>query len=364
VTQSELERRLRSTAVAYQRSAPQMGDLEARIFVRIAATSRELRREGTRPPAPGPATWPRRPAAVVAAALALFVLANLAAAYLAPSYGRALADAPLVGAVSGRLLQTLGLNEANATGLNDVSVSSGHTLRLVAGYADGLRTLLFVQVDGKGLTGDPKEYGQHPGDYGVSADGWTLTDQFGHSYQGSGVSSPTAMSFEPLSWPASRVGARLTLHIDTLIGYWSNALVELHGSWTLHATLVQEPVHKLQLPLPVRTTSATYTFTSVRATNTYMEVRWTVTGPAVEEAASATGQPSATAPGLPNATYFFPQVFDDQGHLMQMQSWGTTFPKNRADSEWNGFIHGPGRYRIQLGDALTDSADQRWIVVP
>lgn len=356
MTHSELERRLRSTAAAYHRPSPQIRDLEARIFARIAVTPRGERRDGRRRTTPVTARWPRRPVAVLAAALALFVFVNLAAAYLAPSYSRALADAPLVGAVSGRILQTLGLNEATATALNDVSVSNGHTLRLVAGYADGLRTVLFVQVDGKGLTGDPKQYGQHPGDYGVSADGWTLTDQFGHSYQGSGISGLTTMSFEPLTWPASIVGARLTLHIDTLAGYWSNTLVELHGSWTLHGTLVQEPVHKLQLPLPIRTTNATYTFTSVRATNTYMEVRWTVTGPAFDEAATAMGQQNATAPLLPNAAYSLPRVFDDQGHLMQMLSYGVT--------DWNGFIHGPGRYRIQMGDALTSSADQRWIVVP
>src|SRR5690349_7839465 len=52
-----------------------------------------------------------RTVGAIAAILALVVLANLGAAYYAPSYGRALADAPGVGPVSGRILQFVGLND-------------------------------------------------------------------------------------------------------------------------------------------------------------------------------------------------------------------------------------------------------------
>jgi hypothetical protein len=42
--------------------------------------------------------------------------------------------------------------------------------------------------------------------------------------------------------------------------------------------------------------------------------------------------------------------------------WGITFTKP-ASGEITVFIPGPGRYRIQLGGALT-ADQQRWIVVP
>lgn len=366
MTNVELERRLRSAAVRYERLAPANPDMEQRILARIALTPRGERRIVRRRTVSRGAVRPLRLVAVLAAALALLLFANLGAAYFAPKYGRALASAPLVGAMSGRFLKNFGLTEANATALNDTSVSNGHTLRLVAGYADGLRTVLFLEVDGKGLTGDPKQYGRRAGEWAAGPEGVTLTDQFGHSYQGSGVGSATEVIFEPLTWPASVVGARLTLHLETLTGFWSRPPVEAHGGWTLHATLEQEPVHNLPLPSSIRTANAVYTFTSIRATSTYMEIRWTVSGPASDEVNRTIDRTGLTGPGTPaGAADFFPRLFDEQGHLMQITNWGFEFPKNEpVKGQWNGFIHGSGRYRIQLGDALTSPADQRWIVVP
>jgi len=99
-----------------------------------------------------PRQRPVRLAVALGLALALIVLGNLGAAYYAPAYGRALADAPVVGAVSGQMLHVFGLTDSKIAVLNDASVSSGHTVRLIAGYADGLRTVLFVEIDGKRLT--------------------------------------------------------------------------------------------------------------------------------------------------------------------------------------------------------------------
>ncbi len=180
-------------------------------------------------------------AAALAAALMLVVLANVGAAYFAPRYGRALADVPGVGPVSDRMLQFLGLNDGKVTVVNAATSSSGHTVRLVAGYADGVRTVLLVDVDGKGLTGNPKAFGTNPGDYGVSVEAVSLSDQFGHNYGlARGDQTAVALTFEPLVWPASAVGARLALHVGAIQAEWVTGPgtdTVLKGDWNLHATL-------------------------------------------------------------------------------------------------------------------------------
>src|SRR5438045_9779143 len=97
-----------------------------------------------------PRHWiPARLLAAVTAALALLVIANGAAAYYAPRYGQALAQVPLVGGISAKLLEFSGVTASKVTVVNDSSTSSGHTVRLVAAYADGLRTVVFVAIDGR-----------------------------------------------------------------------------------------------------------------------------------------------------------------------------------------------------------------------
>jgi hypothetical protein len=50
---------------------------------------------------------------------------------------------------------------------------------------------------------------------------------------------------------------------------------------------------------------------------------------------------------------------------MTMWDWGYEFPTNEpAAGHMTAFVPGPGRYRLQFGDALTGMGDQRWIVVP
>jgi hypothetical protein len=309
----------------------------------------------------------------VGAALAFVVLVNVVAAYYAPTYGRALADAPGIGGPSSKILAAFGLNAGDVTSVNDTATSSGHTLRLAAGYADGLRTVLFVSIDGKGLEGNPKGFGMNPGDYGLG--NFTLSDQFGQTYAPSGVGGPNSISFTALTWPASKVGARLTLQVTSIDAIWLRGAGEVQGDWTLHATLVAEPAHTLALPAAVHTAQAGYTFTSIRSSATTLTVRWTVDGPAldrVNELSAAAG--SRTDPRVPPAPptaegqqlqgdYFWPQVFDASGRQVQLSVWGITFTKP-ATGEMTVFIPGPGRYRIQLGGALTGDDLQRWIVVP
>ena len=64
--------------------------------------------------------------------------------------------------------------------------------------------------------------------------------------------------------------------------------------------------------------------------------------------------------------YFGPSVYDASGKQIQMEEYGTTWPKEGgpAKGTMTVFIPGPGRYRIQLGAALTAPDEQRWIVVP
>jgi hypothetical protein len=308
----------------------------------------------------------------IGTAIAIVILLNVVAAYYAPTYSRAVADAPGIGAPSSKILNAFGLGAGDVTSINDSASSSGHTLHLTAGYADGLRTVLFVSVDGRGLDGNPKEFGMHPGDYGLGE--FTLTDQFGRAYTPSGVGGPTMLPFTPLAWPASRVGARLVLHVTSIGALWLRGSGEVHGDWTLHATLVAAPARTLALPAAIHTSQANYTFTSIRSSATTLIIRWTVEGPALERvnelwAAGGSRTDPKVPPVPPTAeeqqlqhAYFWPQVFDASGRQVQLSMWGITFTKP-ASGEITVFIPGPGRYRIQLGGALT-ADQQRWIVVP
>jgi hypothetical protein len=308
-----------------------------------------------------------------AAAVIAILLINVVAAYFAPKYEQALADSG-VGPISERLLSAVGLKAGDVTVVGDSATSAGHTLKLVGAYADGLRTVLFVSVDGKGVTGNPKEYGKNPGEWGISFDLAVLTDQFSHSYGGQGVVGPTDLQFQPLAWPASDVGARLTLHVTGIWAIWKvaeqgpNKVIDTealttHGDWSLHVTLISTPNHTITLPAPVHTPVADYSFTGISASETEMVLHWTVSGPVND------GLRSAPTPQNPPSAvytqtmqdYFTPRVYDQAGTELQMQDWGITWPKTGpAEGEMTVFINGPGRYRVQLGAAV----DSRWVDVP
>jgi len=325
---------------------------------------------------PAPARASRRRVVrvgVVAMGAAIVLLANVVAAYYAPTYSRALAEAPGIGGPSSKILAAFGLSAGQVTAINDSAASSSHTLRLAAGYADGLRTVLFVSIDGKGLDGNPKGFGMNPGDYGLG--NFTLTDQFGHTYVPSGVGSSNMIPFTPLAWPASSVGARLTLHVTSIDAIWLRGAGEIRGDWMLHATLVAEPAHTLALPAAIHTSQATYTFTSVRSSTTTLIIRWTIDGPALDRvnklwAAGGSRTDPKVPPAPPTAEdqqlerdYFWPQVFDASGRQVQLSESAITFTKP-ATGDITVFIPGPGRYRIQLGEALAADGMQRWIDVP
>lgn len=369
----EVEERLRALTdrdFVAPEDAQAMARLDAIRFPEISRS----RTDGPRPAHGMRRFRPAPVAAAVAATLVLIVLANVAAAYYAPRYGRALAGAPGVGPVSDRALQVVGLSTRNLTVFSSAATSSGHTVRLVAAYADGLRTVFFLEVDGRGMTGNPKAFGTTAGDYAVGLDGLTMTDQFGHGYSlARGAQTGAVLTFEPLAWPASQLGARLTLHASAIEAEWlvaSGSDSTLNGDWTLHATLISSPVHALSLPASVRTAEASYTFTSLQASGTTVTAQWSVNGASVDEVSKLWMQRSSpqTAPGAEYdkllRDYFWPKLFDAAGNQMTIGEWGFEFPTNKpAAGHMTAFVPGPGRYRIQLGDALTSLDDQRWIIV-
>src|SRR5260370_5114130 len=348
---------------------PSVEEVEERLRAlnRTAALSAEdvraiARLQVLRFPVVSPAVTRRAPArfssgrrvAAIAAMLALVVLANLGAAYYAPRYGRALADAPAVGPVSGRILQFVGLNDRDVTVFNATATSAGHTVRLVAAYADGLRTVLFVDVNGRGLAGNPKSLGMSPGDYAIGFEGLTRPDQFGHGYAlARGVQTAVALTFEPLAWPASQVGARLTLHVSAIQAEWllgPGSDADMKGDWTLHATLISAPVHRLTLPAPVRTPEGHYTFTSLQASGTTLIVQWSVNGAALDEVNSLWMQrrSSLTSPDPEfdklMGGYFSTKLFDAAGKEMTMWEWGYEFPTHEpAAGDMTAFVPGPAR---------------------
>jgi len=311
----------------------------------------------------------------VAAAVIAIVLVNVVAAYFAPTYERALADSG-VGPISQRLLSAVGLKAGDVTIVGDSATSAGHTLKLVGAYADGLRTVLFVTIDGGGISGNPKGYGLQPGEWGINYDDMTVTDQFGQSYGGVGTGGPTDLQFQPLVWPASEVGGRLTLHITGIWAMWKareqdtskvidTEALTTHGDWSLHVTLISAQYHTIALPAPVHTPMADYTFTGISASETEMVLNWTVGGPANDQIRDQQSiSPSPNTDPMANPLmrdYFAPRVFNAAGTELQMQDWGFTWPKTGpALGEMTVFINGRGRYRIQLGAAV----DSRWVDVP
>jgi len=156
------------------------------------------------------------------------------------------------------------------------------------------------------------------------------------------------------------------MHITNLQKLWldgAGQAAELSGDWTLHATLVAEPIHVLPLPSPVRTTNAGYTFTAIRATSTAVHIEWTTTGALIND--PRLDKHGSQEERLLTRAYFLPRLFDSAGHETSSSTFGfgITFAQP-VTTEFNGYVAGPGRYRLQLGDALTAPAYEAWIVVP
>jgi hypothetical protein len=208
------------------------------------------------------------------AAVFTLIAANAGASYFSPRYAQALADAPGAGLLTAPILEQAGLATTGAEPIDVSATNSGYTVRVFGVAADSVRTTLFVKIESAdGLT---------------ALDGAlntpTLTDQFGHTYHLSGGYGTPVLPFEPLVGPAATLGARLTLHVDSisLPGAIGQPLNTVNGSWDLRLNASSAGGSDLSLPSSVLAGDTTYTFDAVRLTSSVLEVRWTVTGGAVE----------------------------------------------------------------------------------
>lgn len=125
--------------------------------------------------------------------------------------------------------------------------------------------------------------------------------------------------------------------------------------------MAPEPIRVLPLPSPVRTTDAVYTFTSLRVTSTAVHIEWTASGALIDDPRLANHE-SQAADQL-TTDYLLPRLFDSAGHETQDSTSGIEFSRP-VKIQFDGYVSGPGRYRLQLGDALTGAAYDVWIVVP
>jgi hypothetical protein len=317
--------------------------------------------------APSRRSWGRRASALLRAAqrrpwrttagLAAFLLfgflLNFSAAYFAPTYGLALANAPLLGAVADPVLRFSGLNPAQVTAVDESVTSSGHTIKLLGGYADSDRTVLVVEVDGQHPLPNKKQTC-----CSVQA---TLQDQFLHSYsQGYGLDTLT-LSFDPLAAPASQVGARLTLHVTALQPLMQPENMNpqaIAGDWSFHVTLIQNAVVALPPPAGGTANGVAYRFTSARLSGLRLTVNFTVSGPAVEQLRESSYPPPSPGTTEPppgqdfGQRYILPDLVDAAGNAAQIDQWGFAIPREVpavAQASFIAELPKPGRYTLTLG---------------
>jgi hypothetical protein len=296
------------------------------------AAARPTRSGSTRRP------WqrPRNVLIGISAAAVLLIAANALTSYFAPRYGQALADAPILGAVAGPVLHFSGLDGSEVVSLNEAATSSGHTVKLIGAYADSERTVLFLEVDGQPHGLPTKQQSCCYADA-------TLTDQFGHSYQQIYSVDALAPTFSPLVAPASNLGARLTLHISSLMPT-GPGFTEASGDWELHLTLLQQAGIILPLPAPVTANGVTYTFTSLRLSQLQLKVNYKMSGPLVDQQRGAA--PQAPDPNSFFFHYAFPRLVNAAGVEAQLSDWGMTLP----NGDLTAILPGPGSYTLTLGN--------------
>lgn len=188
-------------------------------------------------------------------AAAAFAVAIL---YFVPVADAALAGVP----VGGDLLREAGLAGAagRVTSVGAIANSSGVKLTLVGAYADGVRTVLLLSAAPSITPGDA-----------------SLTDQFGRTYSmqsgyADGRTGDLIFQFDPLGWPDSMVGARLTLRVnhvslffyDASKGDWTVG-PPIAGAWALSAGLAVDDAAGIPAPSPGRVGGVTVTFANAHA---------------------------------------------------------------------------------------------------
>jgi hypothetical protein len=309
----------------------------------VAATRAPDRAHVAKPIPMAPRVTLGRAAAVVVAIL--FV--NLVAAYFAPRYGQALADAPIVGGVTSPVLHYSGLDASQITHLNVSTTSAGHTIKLVGAYADTERTVLLLEVDGK-----PHDL---PSKQAVCCypEG-TLVDQFALEYQHVYSPDTMAMTFAPLAGPASQLGARLKLHITRLLGL-SPEFPATSGDWSLNVTLIQQAGKILANPAPMTANGITYTLKSVHLSGMQLHIEFSLSGPPVEAQRRLVYE--TKSPQFPDDRSFAmqfvnPKLVGPRGNPSYAHEWGFTLPRQGPiTGGMTAVVDGPGHYTVTFGSA-------------
>jgi hypothetical protein len=290
----------------------------------------------------------------------------MTAAYFLPRYSEALAGAYLVGAISGPVLRAAGLANAQLTSANDTAVSAGHSLRLVAAYADTDRTIIFVEIDGQPLQVASEA---QPPTGALAIVDVQVSDQFGHQYApvAGAHSVIDPIEVEPLVWPASAEGARLTIQVAN-IEPLSGPHQLIAGSWTLHVTLFQQTAKRLPLPLSGSIGGTHYSFTAVHRSSALLQIHIRVTGDAVKMLDQVTASRPADAAGQRAQGEEIGRIMSGYFKPILIASDGVVSPRS-WDAGSDGLINatypgvGPGTYHVVIGDPTVGVYDST-IVVP
>jgi hypothetical protein len=278
-----------------------------------------------------------------------------------------IASAPLISPIAERMLNTVGLSAAHdpVVSLAASSTSAGHTINLVAGFADATRTVVVVTVSPSG----PLPQGATLTD----ASGSVLTIDAGSVRVSGGAA---ILNFGPLSHPAPG-NNQLTLRVSQLAVYdptaaKGNDLIRTAGDWTMHFSLPYG-TRGQTIPAPGQLGPVTVTFTAVTAYSRGIHVSYVTTGATYEQLQEPPGAPTCTPVGTPSrsgtgpakvtcvegrpagATPFEVQLLDPNGRSMGNESEGSsgggkgveqTVPSDRM--EWDTLYSraGSGTYRL------------------
>jgi hypothetical protein len=298
--------------------------------------------------------------ALALVAVSLIAAANLPAAYFFPRYANALANAPLVGAVSAPVLRAAGLTNAELTPADSSSVSNGHTLHLTAAYADSFRTVLVVEIDGQPLQLDRKQ----PPPQGLTVAAFQLTDQFGHRYRDQRTSPFSPIEVDPLVGLAASAGARLTLHVTALDYYDLGTYTTTHGDWTLRATVFQVPGRVLPLPASgsIGNTHYTVTYLSVSASLLYVHVAVTGDAPRLLQELPNLDPRTADATTLRIRGEQQANLIRAYYRTVLMAPDGTEAPERSGNFGGDAIdetfvLTGPGTYHLTIGSLATGIYD-------
>lgn len=231
-----------------------------------------------------------RRATIALAFGAVLVVSNGVAAYFVPNYAHALADIPVLNLVTGPALSAAGLSAGDVRPLHDQGSWSGVSVTLSGSYADGLQTVLFVDIEGLPAGGP----GRPMPAFGLGQ--IVVTDQFGETYrlvggEGIGVGA-YPMIFEPLRGAAARVGGRLTLHVSFMrTGRIPGGVAQID----LHATVVAGSDHPLAVPASQTVAGTTYSVADLRASSNSLQVHTVIRGALIDSELAAEQQMSIDA---------------------------------------------------------------------